>query len=232
MSVDFNSPYYPYTLDMPGVNRYADVWKIPGIVIRYLMDLPDANGYEPVDDNERPRVRLMKLLWHDGALPLDQPMPTAEEKLSLLYNGDNPVLNTDLEKQKHPKGYRLYPQCYWIPAEFEAKTVLKVYMGRNLPYSPFSSEIGIVLDILVNYGQDSNLRMNAASRLDMIESALLDSLHGVNIGGIGVMNFNRRAHMDNGSNYAHDDGTNVMRRMYMSVEWAESEVQVKGLHLC
>lgn len=227
-AVRFDSPYYPYELVMPGYNRYAEAEKMPNKIIQYLLDLPDAAGYEPMDDNNRPRVRLMKYLWYDGARPLDNALPTTEQKLSLLYNGDNPVLNTDAEKAAHPKGYRIFPQAYWLPAEFTATTLMKVYMGRNLPYSPFSSELGIVFEFLVNYGQDNNMKTNAASRLYAMECALLDALHGVNITGIGVVNFDRRSHMDSGSNYFHDDGTNLGRRVYLSVQWAESDGGVNG----
>ncbi|MBQ1202054.1 MAG: hypothetical protein IIX59_08775, partial [Alistipes sp.] len=41
-------------------------------------------------------VRLAKLLWYDGEKPLEQPLPTPKQKLSMLWNGDESVLNTDL----------------------------------------------------------------------------------------------------------------------------------------
>ena len=85
MALDFSNPWYPYARPDPGALRYRGISQIPGKIIRYLLDLPDANGYVPLDDNERPRVRLMKLLWHDGARPLEQALPTPEQKLSLLW---------------------------------------------------------------------------------------------------------------------------------------------------
>lgn len=220
--VSFNSPYYPYEKNASGVLTFNGAERIPKLIVNYLLDLPDAAGYMPVDDNTRPRVRLMKYIWHDGANPLSKPLPTPEEKMSLVFNGQNPVLNTDEEKEKHPKGYRLFPQCFWLPAEFEAFTQLKVYTGRILPYDDFSAEIGLTFDIIVNYMQDGNLRTDALSRLYAMECALIEALNGVNITGIGKISFNRRNHMDDGSHSFHDDGTNVGRCVGMSLTWAES----------
>lgn len=220
--VSFNSPYYPYEKVASGVLSFANAERIPKLIVNYLLDLPDAAGYQPVDDNTRPRVRLLKYIWYDGANPLSNPLPTTQEKLSLVFNGQNPVVNTDEEKAKHPNGYRIFPQCFWLPAEFQAFTQLKVYVGRILPYDDFSAEIGLTFDIVVNYMQDGNLRTDALSRLYAMECALIEALNGVNITGIGKISFNRRNHMDDGSHSFHDDGTNVGRCVGMSLTWAES----------
>ena len=219
---DFNSPFYPYEKVYPGYLTGEGMELIPYKLITYLMDLPDAYGYMPVDDNSRPRVRLMKYLWHDGEKPLEQSLPTPEQKISLLYKGSNPVLNTDEEKTAHPKGYRIYPQQFWVPADYRAATLIKCYMGRNLPYSPVRWEIGVVFEIVVNFQQNNNMRTTAMDRLTAMEQSLIHSLHGVNITGVGAMNFNRVEHMDDGSHYFRDDGTNIGRRVNFSVTWEES----------
>lgn len=220
---DFNSPFYPYKKVYPGYLTGLGSELIPDKLMRYLMDLPDAEGYEPKDDNTRPRVKLMKYLWYDGAKPLDQPLPTPEQKISLLYNGETPVVNTDEEKKAHPKGYRLFPQQFWIPAEYRAGSLIKCYMGRNLPYSPVQWELGVIFEIIVNYQQDNNMKTRSMSRLYAMEQALIHSLHGVNITGVGGMNFNRVVHMDDGSHYFHDDGTSIGRQVAFSVTWKESK---------
>lgn len=227
MSADFNSPYYPYEKVYPGYLTGEGSELIPDKLIRYLMDLPDAYGYQPADDNGRPRVKLMKYLWYDGEKPLDQPLPTPQQKISLLYNGESPVVNTDEEKEKHPKGYRLYPMQFWIPADYRAGSLIKCYMGRNLPYSPVQWEIGVVFEIVVNYQQDNNMKTRAMSRLAAMEQALIHALHGVNITGVGGVNFNRIAHMDDGSRYLHDDGTNIARQVNFSITWNESQNREK-----
>ena len=110
--VSVNSDTYPYERVQTGFNRLKGSEEIPLKVLTYLMDLPSA-GYEPKDDNSRARVRLMKYLWHDGAAPLSKPLPTAKEKISMLFDGEHPALNTQEEKAAHPKGYRIYPQRVW-----------------------------------------------------------------------------------------------------------------------
>lgn len=225
--VSFDSPYYPYEKTGSGFLRFAGAEYIPYKIVNYLMDLPDANGYQPVNDNERPRVRLMKYLWYDEDKPLQQPLPTPEQKLSMLYDGSNPAVNTDEEKAKHPHGYRIFPQAFWLPAEFDARTQFKCYVGQILPYDDYSAEIGITFELVVNYMQDSNLKTNALSRLYAMETALIGALNGVNITGVGCFCFNRRNHMANGSHSFHDDGTNVGRQIGMSLTWAESDVEAQ-----
>lgn len=222
---DFSNPYYPYERPLPGFLRYRGISEIPGKLIRYLLDLPDAKGYTPFDDNERPRVRLAKLLWYDGAKPLEQALPTPEEKLSMLWNGSESVLNTDEQKRKHPKGYRIFGQTFWLPAQFTAGSFIKVYTGRILPYSDLETEIGIEIEVGVNYALDNNMKTASYSRVVEISEALLDALHGVDVAGVGGLTFNRRLHMDAGSHTWHDDGTNIGWTIGFSTTWIESGTQ-------
>lgn len=218
----FDSDTYPYERVDPGANRFDGAEEIPIKIVRYLLDLPDANGYAPVDDNSRPRVRIAKYLWHEGAKPLASSLPTPQEKLSLLFDGDEPDINTDEQKAKHPKGYRIFPQIYWSQAELDAKVVLKCYIGRVIPITPYYTRIGLAFEILVNSNLENTTRTDAYSRAYAIETALISALHGVNIAGIGTINFSRAAHIDNSSSPLHDNGTHVGRMLYMSIDWMES----------
>ena len=222
MAADFNSPWYPYERTSAAYNTFRGAELIPKLLIRYLMDLADANGYAPTDDNNRPRVRLMKYLYYDGPKPLAQTLPTDEEKRSIYYDGEDMAVNSEIDKILHPAGFRLYAQQYWVPATFDAKTTLKCYIGKVTPYSPFSASIGITFEIACNYANDTALRTNAYSRLFAMECALIEALHGVNITGVGVVDFNRMAHSDAGSRPYRDEGTHVFRYVNFSVQWAES----------
>lgn len=220
---DFSSPYYPYEKVNEGYNSFDGAELIPYQILSYLMDMEDAHGYVPVDDNARPRVRLMKYLYHDGANPLAQPLPTGAEKRSILFDANEPVLNTDEQKAKHPKGYRLFAQQYWQQAELTAKTILKCYVGRVIPYSPFQASIGLIFEICTFYGWDAATKTTAYSKLYAMECALLAALHGVNITGVGVVNFDRRMHIDAGSQPYRDDGSHLYRVVKMSIDWMESK---------
>ena len=57
------SPYYPYEKVQTGYLTMQGTEEIPYQIIQYLLDLPDATGYAPTNDNTRPRVRLAKLLF-------------------------------------------------------------------------------------------------------------------------------------------------------------------------
>lgn len=225
MAVSVNSDSYPYERIQTGFNRLRGTEEIPIKILKYLMDLP-LPGYTPKDDNDRARVRLMKYLWYDGARPLANPMPTPTEKLSMLFDGDNPVLNTQEEKTRHPKGYRIYPQRVWGQSDTAADAMLKLYMGRTIAKDDFHTVLGLQFEILVNVNMENTTRTDAYSRAYNIEQCIIESLHGVNITGIGVINFNRYSHTDDGSKSAFDYGNHVLRLLHMSVEWCDSEMDV------
>lgn len=219
----FDSTTYPYERVQTGYLRFDGANLIPMKVVKYLLDLPDMNGYQPVDDNSRPRVRIAKYLWHDGRNPLGKALPTPKEKLSMVFDGEMPVLNEKDEKERHPKGYRLYPQVYWGQTELEAKVVIKCYMGRVIPYSEFGARIGLAFDILVNVNLENTSGLDDSySRAYAIECDLINALHGVNIAGVGAIEFNKYAHGDDGSYPIHDNGVHVGRSLHFSIDWMES----------
>lgn len=104
MGVDFNSPYYPFELVQSGYGKFRGAEKLPKKIVNFLLDMPDRNGYVPADDNARPRVRLMKYLCHDGANPLAQALPTPAEKLGIVFDGEEPVLDTEEQKKSTRRG--------------------------------------------------------------------------------------------------------------------------------
>ena len=96
---DFASPYYPYKKVITGANTLKGAEQIPYKLLIYLLDLPDAEGYYPADDNDRPRVRLAKYLWYEDQFPLTQRLPTPEQKRSMLFDPSHPVIDSDEEKE-------------------------------------------------------------------------------------------------------------------------------------
>lgn len=220
--VDLSSHYYPYERIYPGNSTFDGIERIPEKIIKYLLDLPDAAGYTPVDDNTRPRVRFIKYLWHDGRNPLGEALPTPAQKLSLLFDPEHPDLATTDLRDKHPKGFRLIGQGFIGQSQTEAATTVKVYMGRTFPKTPFQSELGVVFEILTSVVYETNTKSDAYARTYAMEQAILASLHGVNISGVGCFNFNRTAHSDNGSRPIADKGVNVGRELHMSLTWMDA----------
>lgn len=220
--VPFDSPFYPYERDQTGYLTFRGWEDIPYKVITYLLDLPDANGYQPVDDNNRPRVRLAKYLWYDGARPLAQPLPTPAQKRSMLFDPDTPVLNTDEQKAKHPVGYRIFPQNSISQSQLNAEAIMYCYIGRDTPYDNFHSRTALIFEFWVNTNYAANTKTSHYTRLDAIEQALKESLIGVNIGGVGTIQYSQRFHPDCGSRALWDNHTDVGRELIFAFMWAES----------
>ena len=187
----------------------------------YLLDLPDAEGYFPIDDNSRPRVRLAKYLWYDEAFPLDQPLPTPEQKRSMLFDPREPAGNTDAEKAAHPKGYRLLWQRMSGNSQLDAQTVLKCFIGPVDEPRKFMARVGIRFEIWVSVLLETNTRTSAYQRSYDMEQALIEALDGVNMTGIGTISFCRGDQSENGSRPIWDQVTNVGREVNFSISWAE-----------
>lgn len=219
--VPFSSHYYPYRKIIQS-NTLKGAELVPYKILMYLLDLPDSAGYVPVDDNERPRVRLMKYIYHDTVRPLDQPLPTPQEKLSLLFDPDNPDINTDEDKQKHPKGYRLFAQRSIMSSIIDAKTMLKIYPGRILDSTDYRSIISLQAEIWTNANLETNGRTTSLDKTFNIEQCLREALAGVDIAGVGCLKFTREDSSYNGSEVLYtQDGGYIGRMLYFSTAWSE-----------
>lgn len=223
--VSFDSPYYPYQKVMDGYNTMSGAENIPYKILWYLMDMPDANGYEPVDDNSRPRVRLAKYLIWDGATPLDEPLPTAQQKLSVLFDPRNPDANTELDHEAHPFGYRLYAQNNFGQSQLDAQTIIKCYIGRIVAQTPYQQVLALTFEIWTNVNYESNTQTDAYNRAFDIEQCIVEALHGVDIAGVGTVQYNQRVHGDCGSRAVYDEYTNTGRKLTMCIVWDESNIE-------
>ena len=194
---------------------------MPYTIINYLMDMPDAYGYIPPDDNAYPRCRLKKLLWYDEPNPLAKPMPTAAQVKSMLFSADEPDINTDEQKQRHPKGYRLFAQRGTNQSLMDAQTLIKIYPGRIVDESDFRSVITFNCEIWANYALVTNTKTTAYDRTFDIEQCIREALAGVDIAGVGCVRFTRNAGGYNGSEVLYTDGSECGRILYFSVNWSE-----------
>lgn len=213
------SPYYPYVKVQSGYDTYRGTEKIPQLVAEYLLDLPDAYGYEPRDDNDLPRCRLWKLLLNDGENPLGGELPNAFRKRACVFDPAHPNIDSDRLQVEHPDGYRIFPFSFWLNTQTDATTTVKIYLSNERPANAYRSEIGVVFDILTNTTWETNTRTDALSRTYAIEQCIKEALHGVAMTGVGVWNYDRFLFPSAGSMAIHDEGTNVGRRLTMSVTW-------------
>ena len=223
MALDFNSPTYPYPQVPSPNNDLKGAEKIPYLLLRYLLDLPDENGYTPRETNDYPRVRFAKYVWYDDAKPLDLPVPTPQQKLSMLFDSDHPDINTDEDKQKHPKGYRLLWQKIRGQSILEAQTLVKCYIGRVFSQRPYHTTIGVRFEIGTDVNFETNTRTDDYSRAFNIEQCIRESLARVNMTGVGAISFQRSDHPDNGSMFIWDEGTIVGRTLHCSIDWVDAD---------
>lgn len=210
---DITSPYYPYFKVRSGFGNFKQYAAFPRKICDYLIDAPDpGTGYEPIDGDEYPRSRLWKRIYYDGARPLSEPLPTIQQKMSVLFDPDRP---TD---PPTPKGYRLIPQEYIKQAQTEAQTRIYVYMGRLLASKNDSIlAASVIFDVFTHYTYELNMKTDEYSRSGAIVADILDALDGVNITGIGTFSLSKALHPDCGDRPIFDGDTNVGHQLIIGL---------------
>lgn len=210
-----NNPYFPY-------NKVQDFVTMPDAetvlkkIVDYLLDLP-MKGYMPPSDTSTPRSRLIRLLYYDTPHPLAQPLPTPEQKISIVFDPESPdVPPTD-------KGYRIYPMVYPIQAQSEGQTTLKIFMGYAKPNSPFVVEQSVEFQVLTNTAYENNQASTSLSRTYQICLEIIRALNGVNIDGVGGFYFNRRIHTECGLEPIADKSQNVGYRLVLGLTYMGNE---------
>lgn len=205
---DISSPYYPY-VKVTDSATLAGAENLPYVLTRYLMDMPSP-GYTPPSDNRYPRARLKKLLYWDGELPLEQPLPTAEQMLSIKYNPLLPDAPPDIER-----GYRVFPQEMVRQSQHKAQSILRIYLGdatRQWVRDVFVWRQQVVYVVMVNVGMETNTGMTAISRAYDMAQAIVEATEGVNIGGIGALTGTRVSKFD-------DERINSGYKIYQYIDW-------------
>lgn len=213
-NVDVRSPYFPYVKVQESYYDLSDSVSLPRKIADYLIDAPQGD-YIPPDDNAFPRCRLWKYLYHDGPRPLEQPLPTITEKMSVVFNPDDP------QNPPTEKGYRLIPQIFTRQSQEKAQTRINVYMGRTVPMNEeMRIALAVTFRIWTHYTYELNTRSDEYSRAFAVEQCLIEALHGVNMDGIGTFFFSKMVHPDCGSGVMYDGETNVGRELTIALQVA------------
>lgn len=211
-----DNPYFPY-------QKVADYTTIPDAetllkkIVDYLLDFP-VKGYTPPSDTSTPRSRLSRLLYYDVPHPLDQPLPTPSQKISMVFDPESPDVPPDKDK-----GYRVYPMIYPIQAESMGRTSLKIFMGYAKPVSPMRVEQSVMFEVLSNTALEGNQATTSLSRTYQICVEILRALNGVNMEGVGGFYFDRRQLTDCGLEPIADKSQNVGYRLTMGLTFMGSE---------
>lgn len=211
-----DNPYFPY-------QKVADYTTIPDAetllkkIVDYLLDFP-MKGYTPPSDTSTPRSRLSRLLYYDVPHPLDHPLPTPAQKISMVFDPESPDVPPDKDK-----GYRVYPMIYPIQAESMGRTSLKIFMGYAKPVSPMRVEQSVMFEVLSNTAIEGNQATTSLSRTYQICVEILRALNGVNMEGVGGFYFDRRQLTDCGLEPIADKSQNVGYRLTMGLTFMGSE---------
>lgn len=211
---DTNSQWFPYRKVQGTYYDLKNTVDLPRRICDYLIDAP-SKGYTPQDNNNFARCRMWKYLYYDGAKPLNNPLPTIQQKMSVVFDPEQP------ENPPTDKGYRLIPQIYVKQAQDDAQTRIYVYMGRTVPTTDeFAIALAVKFFIWTHYAYEANTKSDEYSRCFAIEQALIEALHGVNMEGVGTFFFSRLKHPDCGSRDVFDGNTNVGRELTIALEVA------------
>lgn len=216
------SPTYPYKRTF-NYFQFGTADEIPYRVLQYLMDLPSAK-YNPPDDNDYPRTRLKKYLYHDDPRPLDLALPTTEQMRQILFDPSKPD-----EPPNKEKGYRLFPQSTITQAQTQGQTILRCYMGPVYPYSnnkmsSYEAQVTICFEALSSTSYEANLKSYALSRTFSMCTAIVDAMNGVNIDGVGTFYFDRTQDTYCGMVPINDESSNVGYRLYMGLTLAGGNI--------
>ena len=211
-----DNPYYPY-------NKVSDAVTMPDAetllkkIVDYLLDFP-MKGYTPPEDTSTPRSRLIRLLYYDVPHPLDQPLPTPSQKISLVFDPESPDVPPDKEK-----GYRVFPMIYPIQAESVGKTSLKIFMSYAKPNSAIRIDQAIGFEVLSNTAYENNQGSTSLSRTYQICLEILRALNGVDMDGVGGFYFDRRQNTECGLEPIADRNQNVGYRLTMGLTYMGTE---------
>lgn len=147
-------------------NKFTTLPSVPYKILSYL-----------AENNER----IFKALYYQGSDALDQPDLTLEQKLNMIY------VDEGKEIDKH-----LFLKPLIGEEMIDSVTQLRLYKYGISPTDAMTSVITYRFDIItgskVSLIYDNNIPI---SRLDFIETELLNTLNGIDLFGTGKFQFNR-----------------------------------------
>ncbi len=209
------NPYFPYKK----VQEYATLPKAEKLlkkIVDYILDLP-AKDYTPPDRNDFPRCRLIKELFYDEPNYLENPIPTPEQKLQIVFNPNSP------DVAPTAKGYRIFPMIYPIQSQAIGQTTLKIFMSYAKATSVFRIDQAIAFEVLTSTVYENNEGGTDLSRTYAICTDIMEAFNGVNIDGVGTFFFDRRQNTECTIEPISDKSQNVGYRLTMGVSYIGGE---------
>ena len=159
-------------LNSMSYNSFKDMSTIPNtIVTEYLFNNEDIWKliYYTLDENKSPIVR-----------PLEMPNLTAKQKRDLIYQGVDDV-------NKFRVFFTMFPQNEEVNDQVQQ---LRIYRSRILATNPFRASVAWKFDLPCHFGVQTIIVDNIVrNRADVLQEKILETLNGVEVGGIGTLQF-------------------------------------------
>lgn len=160
-------------LNSMNYNSFKDMSTVPNtIVTEYLFNNEDIWKliYYTLDENGNPIVK-----------PLEMPNLTSKQKRALIYQGVDDV-------NKFRVFFTMFPQNEEINDQIQQ---VRIYRARILPSNAFRSSIAWKIDLPCHFGVQTIIVDNIVrNRSDVLQEKILETLNGVEVGGVGTLQFN------------------------------------------
>jgi hypothetical protein len=148
-------------------NTFSALPYIPYNIISHLAQDPKAEGF-------------WKLLKYDGYDALEQDNLSLQEKLSMVY-----------KNQANQNEYSVFLTNLLEDEQTRERTILKVFKNNSVPVNAQVATICYEFDILCGAKMAVvDYQGVPCNRLDVAESILLNSLNGIDVAGVGFLQFN------------------------------------------
>lgn len=160
-------------MNTPPFNSFKDMSIVPNIIVsEYLFKNEDIWKliYYTLDENNNPIVK-----------PLEMPNLTAKQKRALIYQGVDDV-------NKFRVFFTMFPQNEEINDQIQQ---VRIYRYRILPSNAFRSSIAWKIDLPCHFGVQTIIVDDIVrNRSDVLQEKILETLNGVEVGGVGTLQFN------------------------------------------
>lgn len=160
-------------LNSQSFNTFKDISTVPNtIVTEYLFNNEDIWKliYYTKDEKNNPIVK-----------PLEMPNLTSQQKRNLIYQGVDDV-------NKFRVFFTMFPQNEELNDQIQQ---LRIYRSRILPSNAFRSSVAWKFDLPCHFGVQTIIVDNIVrNRSDVLQEKILETLNGVEVGGVGTLQFN------------------------------------------
>lgn len=154
-------------------NTFERLSEVPNkIVMEYLWKNENIWKllYYTLDENKNPIPK-----------PLEMKNLTAKQKRDLIYQGVGDIKN-------YRVFFTMFPQNEEINDQIQQ---LRIYRSRILPSNAFRSGVVWKFDLPCHFGVQTIIVDNIVrNRADVLQEEILKTLNGVEIGGVGALQFN------------------------------------------